>query len=114
MDKLPTSLPKAVRIYQTERTAFGPQAFTHYATVSGDIDKAMTADTLYPVPFQLNDVFYDPFSQVEKHFTDATMSVHIYTNAARPWWRKNPPLKGSYIARICELHEIDPTAALEE
>ena len=62
-----------------------------------------TADTLYPVPFQLNDVFYDPaFINVEGHFTDNTMSVHIYTNAARPWWRKNPPLKGSYIARMCE------------
>jgi hypothetical protein len=114
MDKLSSSLPKAVRIYQTERTAFGPQAFTHYATATGDIDKAMGAETLYPVPFQLNDVFYDPHSNVEGHFTDKTMSVHIYTNAARPWWRKNPPLKGSYIARMCEHLEIDPTAALEE
>ena len=41
MDKLDRSLPKAVRIYQTERTAFGPQAFTHFATKTGDIDKAM-------------------------------------------------------------------------
>ena len=28
--------------------------------------------------------------------------------------RKNPPLKGSYIARMCEKLDIDPTAALEE
>lgn len=113
MDKLPSSLPLAVRIYQTERTAFGPQAFTHFARATGDIEHAMEADTLYPVPFQLNDVFYDPHSQVEKHFTDRTLSVHIYTNASRPWWRKNPPLPGSYIARMCEQLEIDPTAALE-
>jgi hypothetical protein len=83
------------------RTAFGPQAFTHFAEVTGEIGKAMAADTLYPVPFQLNDVFYDPHSQVEKHFTDSTLSVHIYTNAARPWWRKNPPLPGSLMSRGC-------------
>lgn len=113
MDKQPASLPQAVRIFQTERTAFGPQAFTHFAEVTGEIGKAMGADALYPVPFQLNDVFYDPHSQVEKHFTERTLSVHIYTNAARPWWRKNPPLKESYIARMCERLEIDPARALE-
>ena len=114
MDRLDPSLAKAVRIFQAERTAFGPQAFTHFAKLTGDIDKAMTPDTLYPVPFQLNDVFYDPYAQVEKHFTDQTMSVHIYTNAARPWWRKNPPLAGSYIARMCAQLSIDPMAALEQ
>lgn len=113
MDRQPASLPQAVRIFQTERTAFGPQAFTHFAEVTGEIGKAMGADALYPVPFQLNDVFYDPHSQVEKHFTDCTLSVHVYTNAARPWWRKNPPLPGSYIARMCERLEIDPMKALE-
>ena len=51
---------------------------------------------------------------VEGHFTDATLSVHLYTNGTKPWWRKNPPLKGSYIARMCEKHGIDPTAALED
>ncbi len=113
MDKQPTSLPQAVRIFQTERTAFGPQAFTHFAEVTGEIDRAMGADALYPVPFQLNDVFYDPYAPVERHFTERTLSVHIYTNAARPWWRKNPPLSGSYIARMCEKLEIDPGQALE-
>ena len=114
MDKLSAALPLAVRIYQTERTAFGPQAFTHFATVTGEIGKAMTSDTLYPVPFQLNDVFYDPHCNVEGHFTDQTLSVHIYTNGTRPWWRKNPPLAGSYMARMCEKHGIDPAAALED
>ena len=98
-----------------ERTAAGlMDCKKALVETDGDIDKAMTADTLYPVPFQLNDVFYDPHSNVEGHFTDATLSVHIYTNAARPWWRKNPPLKGSYIARMCEKLDIDPSAALEE
>lgn len=114
MDKLDPALPLAVRIYQTERTAFGPQAFTHFAQITGDIDKAMPPETLYPVPFQLNDVFYDPHSNVEGHFTDRTLSVHIYTNGTRPWWRKNPPLKGSYMDRMCEKLGIDPSAALEE
>ena len=45
MDKLDVSIPKPVRIYQTERTAFGPQAFTHFARLTGDIERAMTADT---------------------------------------------------------------------
>lgn len=114
MDKLDRSIPKPIRIYQTERTAFGPQAFTHFAQKTGDFEKAMPPETLYPVPFQLNDVFYDPHCNVEGHFTDRTLSVHLYTNGTRPWWRKNAPLRGSYADRMCEKLEIDPSAALEE
>jgi hypothetical protein len=114
MDEIDRSIPQAARIFEVERTAFGPQALTWCAQQAGVFDKAMSVDCLYPVPFQLNDVFFDPHSNVEGHFTDATLSVHIYTNATRPWWRKNPPLKGSYMARMCEKLGIDPAAALEE
>jgi hypothetical protein len=51
---------------------------------------------------------------VEGHFTEGTLSVHIYTNGTRPWWRKNVPLAGSYMDRMCRKHGIDPSAALEE
>jgi hypothetical protein len=66
------------------------------------------------VPFQLNDVFYDPHGRVEGHFTEATLSVHLYTNGTKPWWRKHAPLPGSYAARMCDRLGIDPAAALEE
>ena len=65
------------------------------------------------MPFQLNDVFFDPYGNVEGHFTDRTWSVHLYTNGTRPWWRKNPPLANSYVARMCERIGVDPTQALE-
>ena len=114
LDKQPTDLPQAVRIYNAERTSFGPQAFTHFAQQTGDYDKALTPDYLYPVPFQLNDVFYDPYGRVEGHFTDNTLSVHLYTNGTKPWWRKNAPLANSYAARMCELIGVDPSKALED
>lgn len=114
MDKLDPKVPRAVRIFETERTAFGPQAFTYFARRTGDFDRASPREVLYPVPFQLNDVFFDPHGRVEGHFTDQTLSVHLYTNGTRPWWRKNPPLPGSYVYRICEAAGIDPMAALEE
>ena len=114
LDKQPTSLPQAVRIYNAERTAFGPQAFTWFAQRTGDYEKALTPDYLYPVPFQLNDVFFDPYGRVEGHFTDKTLSVHLYTNGTKPWWRKNSPLANSYAARMCERIGVDPTKALEE
>ncbi|MEO9650788.1 MAG: hypothetical protein ABJ360_06220 [Roseobacter sp.] len=101
-------LTHAARIYKTERTAFGPQAFTYFCKQTGDFDKAMSPDVLYPVPFQLNDVFYDPHGRVEGHFTDRTMSVHLYTNGTKPWWRKHAPLPNSYMARMCEEIGIDP------
>lgn len=113
MDKLKGDEPHAVKIYKTERTAFGPQAFTHFARETGDYDRAQTPDVLYPVPFQLNDVFYDPYGRVEGHFTDATLSVHLYTNGTKPWWRKNPPLPNSYAARMCAEVGINPELALE-
>ncbi len=114
LDKQDRSLPQAVRIYNAERTAFGPQAFTWFAQQTGDYDRALSHDVLYPVPFQLNDVFFDPHGRVEGHFTDNTLSVHLYTNGTRPWWRKNPPLANSYVARMCDHIGVDPTKALEE
>jgi hypothetical protein len=106
-------LPHPVRIHKTERTAFGPQAFTWFARQTGDVERAMAPDVLYPVPFQLNDIFYDPHGRVEGWFTDDTLSVHLYTNGTRPWWRKNPPLENSYVWRMCREVGIDPSAALE-
>lgn len=114
LDRQDPSLPHPVRIYMAERTAFGPQAFTYFAQQTGDYDKALTPDYLYPVPFQLNDVFYDPYGRVEGHFTDNTLSVHLYTNGTRPWWRKHVPLPGSYAYRMCQEIGVDPAAALEE
>lgn len=114
LDRQDAALPQAVRIYNAERTAFGPQAFTWFAQQTGDYEKALTPDVLYPVPFQLNDVFYDPYGRVEGHFTDNTLSVHLYTNGTRPWWRKHPPLPNSYVARMCAELGVDPAGALEE
>lgn len=114
LDRQDRSLPQAVRIYNAERTSFGPQAFTWFTQQTGDFDRALSHDVLYPVPFQLNDVFFDPHSNVEGHFTDKTLSVHLYTNGTKPWWRKNPPLPGSYAARMCEQTGTDPAKALEE
>lgn len=114
MDQKDAKVPLPIRIYEVERTAFGPQAFTHYAKEAGVFDRALARDVLYPVPFQLNDVFYDPYGRVEGHFTDATLSVHLYTNGTKPYWRKNPPLEGSYAWRMCQAVGIDPAAALEE
>ena len=114
LEKQDRSIPHAVRIYNAERTAFGPQAFTYFAQQTGDYDKALSPDYLYPVPFQLNDVFFDPYGRVEGHFTDATLSVHLYTNGTRPWWRKKVPLANSYIARMCAEIGVDPSGALEE
>lgn len=114
LEKQDPSLPHAVRIYNAERTAFGPQAFTYFAQQTGDYDKALTSDYLYPVPFQLNDVFFDPYGRVEGHFTDNTMSVHLYTNGTRPWWRKNAPLLNSYADRMCREVGVVPQDALEE
>lgn len=111
-DRLSDDIPHAARIYKAERTAFGPQAFTHYARKTGDYDKALSRDVLYPVPFQLNDIFYDPYGRVEGHFTENTLSVHLYTNGTKPWWEKHEPLEGSYADRMCKQVGIDPSQAL--
>ena len=113
IEKQDPSLPQAVRIYNAERTAFGPQAFTYFAQQTGDFEKALSHDYLYPVPFQLNDIFYDPHGRVEGHFTENTLSVHLYTNGTKPWWRRNVPLPNSYAARMCEVEGVDPSQALE-
>ena len=47
-------------------------------------------------------------------FTENTLSVHLYTNGTKPYWRKNPPLANSYAARMCAQVGITPAEALEE
>ena len=113
MDRLDPCIPLSVRIYQTERTAFGPQAFTYFAQKTKTYERAMPNDVLYPVPFQLNDIFFDPHGCVEGWFTENTLSVHLYTNGTKPWWRKHVPLENSYVARMCEQIGIDPALALK-
>lgn len=113
LDRQGADLPHPVRIYKAERTAFGPQAFTYFAQQTGDYTRALSPDYLYPVPFQLNDVFYDPCGNVEGHFTENTLSVHLYTNGTRPWWRRHAPLENSYAWRMCRDFGIEPGAALE-
>jgi len=114
MDKLATAPGShASKIYKVERTAFGPQAFTHFARATGVFEKAMGPDVLYPVPFQLNDIFYDPHGRVEGWFTERTLSVHLYTNGTKPYWRKNPPLENSFADRMSKKIGIDPSLALD-
>ena len=113
LDRITREKPHEVRIYEAERTAFGPQAFTYFAKQTGDYDRALPSSVLYPVPFQLNDVFFDPHGRVEGHFTEDTLSVHLYTNGTRNWWRKHPPLEGSYVWRMCQETGIKPEDALK-
>ena len=113
MDRQADDVPHAVKIYKAERTAFGPQAFTYFAKQTGDYARAMSRDVLYPVPFQLNDVFFDPYGRVEGHMTENTLSVHLYTNGTKPWWRKHAPLPGSYVDRMCKQVGITPEDALQ-
>ena len=112
MDSLPKDLPQTTRIYRAERTAFGPQAFTYFTKKAGVFDQALGVDALYPVPFQLNDVFYDPHSRPEGWFTQNTLSVHLYTNGIKPYWANNPPLPNSFAARMCQKIGIDPVASM--
>ncbi len=73
----------------------------------------MAYEVLYTVQFQLNDVFFDPHGRVEGWLTDKTLSVHLYNNGTKRWWRRHIPLANSYAARMCEELEIDPAEALQ-
>jgi FkbM family methyltransferase len=114
MDALPTDMPQATRIYKAERTAFGPQAFTHFVKVTDNMDRAMSPSALYPVPFQLVDVFFDPHGSVEGWMGADTLSVHLYTNGIKPYWQNNPPMPNSFVARMCAQIGIDPDASLRD
>ena len=112
MDALPKDMPHATKIYKAERTSFGPQAFTHYVKATDNMHRVRPPSALYPVPFQLVDVFFDPYGSVEGWIREDTLSVHLYTNGVKPYWQNNPPLPNSYVARMCVEVGIDPEASL--
>lgn len=72
---------------------------------------ARSPDVYFPVPWADARTLFGPSQDVEKRITDATMAVHMWNSRLVGLFDKVPP-EGSYIARMCDLHEIDAAAYL--
>jgi hypothetical protein len=92
---------RARPIAHMERGVVGPGALTHYLYKSGLAKLAQPVEVFYPVHWRETEVLFTPGADVEGRFTDKTRAVHLW-NARLGSYKKQPPPKGSFIARMCE------------
>lgn len=90
----------------------GPKALTHFLSVSGEIRHALAPDTFYPLNGETSALLLAPDADPARIERPGTLSVHLFghiKNAVKKQHGGLPPA-GSYLARICRRHGIDPTA----
>ncbi|WP_299352078.1 hypothetical protein [uncultured Shimia sp.] len=89
----------------------GPKALTYFLEATGEDKHALPNQTFYPLsPAQLGQL-HDPRVPVSDIERVGVYSVHIYGHQKRVIATRlgGVPLRGSYLDRLCQRHEINPT-----
>lgn len=92
--------------------ATGPQALTHFAQSTGEIDHAQPPGTFFPISFQKRKMLVQP-AQIAgaQHEIAAANSlcVHLYSRWLRKFTARNPgslPAEGSWLGQYLALHNL--------
>jgi hypothetical protein len=85
----------------------GPRAITLAAAKSGLERHALPQAVLYPYGPKLAREAFDPASDVTRHFTAETCTVHLWNEVIRKF-KNAPPPAGSFMARLCAEQGLDP------
>ncbi len=80
----------------------GPRALTYMLIKHGEDQNAVPFEVLNPVPWVLNDVFFNPHGGLDGWITKHTMGLHLYSSKIRRGHKKRVPLVGSFMAEFAE------------
>lgn len=97
--------PRNERLFTAARlvpNVCGPRALTWALNETGEVAKVVPQDVLYPVPWGLADIYFNPFGGVEDWLTDRTRAVHMFSSRIRRLHKRVGPYPGSFIARFAE------------
>ncbi len=89
----------------------GPKAFGHFLRQTGEDRHAMPADAFYPLLPDHLWKLHAPEIETADIEREGVYSVHIYGHQKKYLARaaQGLPKPGSYLARLCDRHGIDPT-----
>lgn len=93
---------------------WGPKAFTHFLTVTGEIRHAFPQHVLYPYQFSERRNLFRPRLDHSERITDETVSIHLYGRRARKRLAEKDhgiPHPKSLIGQLLLKHKIDPCDA---
>ncbi len=85
---------------------FGPKAITHFAKETKLDHMALAKEVFYPIHWKKADLLFDPQYNVEQHFTEKTVAVHLWNEAIKQYKSKPPP-EGCFVYKACRKHGID-------
>lgn len=87
----------------------GPRAITHVARELDLLYHAVPADVFYPYgPKRARDAF-EPGVDIRARLSPRTVTVHLWNEVIKSF-KTAPPPAGSFIARICEAHDVETRA----
>ncbi|TRD22426.1 hypothetical protein [Palleronia caenipelagi] len=94
----------------------GPASVTHFLIETGEVDHAHPEDVFYPISFpDRNQMILSRFNDaVDEKLTEKTRGVHFWARRMKPRLEEkenNTPRRGSFMAKLIKLHDIDPDAA---
>ncbi|MGR3484660.1 MAG: hypothetical protein ACU0BF_04890 [Paracoccaceae bacterium] len=90
----------------------GPKALTHFAALSGEDRHALPRHVLYPLAPRELPLLHVPDLDPARIVRPGTRSVHVF-GSQRLWLaqaNRGLPVPGSWLARACAAHGIDPAA----
>ncbi len=95
--------------------SWGPVALTYFLKKSGEIDKQLPKESLYPLEgFSINQVFRRQMA-IKRQIPDDCLSVHLFGSLLRRKLRRRFPggdlPENSFLNALCIKHDIDPRAA---
>jgi len=90
----------------------GPKSFQHFLRHTKEDAHAMSPDVFYPLPPKELWKLHDPHIATAEIEREDVHSVHVYGHQKRMMTQtlNGLPRRGSYLHRLCDRHEIDPTA----
>ncbi|NNL74156.1 MAG: glycosyltransferase family 92 protein, partial [Silicimonas sp.] len=93
---------------------WGPQAFTHFLSETGEIARAMPQAALYPYSFAERRKLLMPGKYHSGAITDETLSIHLYGRRIRKRMAERDhglPDPDSLMGQLLIKHRIDPCEA---
>ena len=85
---------------------FSAGLVTHVVKQEGLEDHAQAGEVFYPVRWKDARALYEPAEVVEAMCTEDTRTVHMW-HSRLEGLKENPPVKGSYVAKMCERFDVD-------
>ena len=87
----------------------GPQALSHFARETGEIERGVPQHVLYPIPQPRKTMVFRRARHAMSFIKEDTMSVHFYASGIRERLDTTWFSAKTYLGQLCLEHGLDIT-----